>query len=613
VTRAWLVGVVLLGAACAEAPKLETGDRCTLTSECASPLVCRLERCRRECSTMRDCPIGSSCVRDARGFGACQVMEDECTLASECAAPLVCRFGTCTNPCATAEDCPAGAVCINDPDEGGTACVDPSERECERNSDCVAPQICAVDFRCREECREDRDCRDGLMCLGMGAMTFCGRPGVDAGIDAGPDAGLDGGTDAGPLDAGPLDAGPDVGRMMDAGMDGGPLDGGPLDTGPPDTGPPDTGPPDGGMMTMLGRGLVHVALGSLHGCRVSAVGRMDCWGDNPQGQIGDGTMMRRTSPVLVRATGVIEANGGGGHGCLLDDTMSLWCWGQNDSGQVGDGTTMRRLSPVMLTLPFTPRRVEAGGENTCAIDTTGAVWCWGNNTHGQIGDGTMVTPRLMPRMVTLPMAAAQVAIGGSSLGGTHTCALLVDGTVRCWGDDFYGQLGNGAPASDSSVPVVVSGVSGIEEIVTGSHHTCARRSTGAVVCWGDDGFGQGGDGTLSMPEFVYAPAGDVVGLGDAVELGAGVNHTCARRMGGTIVCWGSNVDGQVGLDPRLMINRYATPQTVTGLTGALELGVGDHHGCVRRALDHRCWGQGRGGQLGDGLMTDSWNHVRVSP
>lgn len=179
-----LLPLVLALSACGERPALRIGEKCSFNSDCESPLVCRLDRCRRECAGTRDCPLDSMCIVDELGIGVCQV-EDACELNSECLPPLVCRFGECTNECRTEEDCAAGASCLAQ-DDGALGCVDVSEKPCQVASDCDEEwQFCAPDGRCREQCREDRDCRDGAVCVGTEGMRMCVRDLPDDGVDAG--------------------------------------------------------------------------------------------------------------------------------------------------------------------------------------------------------------------------------------------------------------------------------------------------------------------------------------------------------------------------------------------------------------------------------------------
>lgn len=166
--------LLLLLAGCGDRPTFDPGEGCTLSSDCESPYVCRLERCRAECATIRDCPIGSLCVRDGDGIGACRLGDEaECTLDGECPTPLVCRAGACTNECVVDSDCTAGSVCAMDMDTELLGCFDPSDTECTRASDCPPDFTCKADGRCRPICREDRDCRDGALCEVIDGAAMC--------------------------------------------------------------------------------------------------------------------------------------------------------------------------------------------------------------------------------------------------------------------------------------------------------------------------------------------------------------------------------------------------------------------------------------------------------
>ena len=153
-----LVAALLLLVACGR-PLFTTGEACTLSSDCAEPLVCGLERCRRQCVDSRDCAAGLLCLRQSSG-DVCQLPEESmCALSSECPAGLACRFGTCTTECAEDRDCPEGARCEVDDDAGGArACVESIPELCIFNSDCGEPYICDEEQRCRLECVTDLDC-----------------------------------------------------------------------------------------------------------------------------------------------------------------------------------------------------------------------------------------------------------------------------------------------------------------------------------------------------------------------------------------------------------------------------------------------------------------------
>jgi alpha-tubulin suppressor-like RCC1 family protein len=290
------------------------------------------------------------------------------------------------------------------------------------------------------------------------------------------------------------------------------------------------------------------------------------------------------------------------------------CWGDDYVGQTGDGgpTGTDHAVPVRVLGLTDAIDIAVTKVSGCAVRASGSVVCWGANTYGQLGDG--VTPRTDPcgECTSTPVGvvgitdAIQVAAGGD----TH-CALHAGGTVSCWGSDGRGQLGDGSGTTlsgcafsglCSTTPVSVMGLTDAVEVVggvggTGSGHFCARRSGGAVVCWGYDSFGQLGDGGVGTGRSPVV----VTGLTDAIHLAAGGSHTCAIRAGGSVTCWGDNRDGQIGG----VGTSSSTPRAVAGVTDAVEIAAGGENTCVRRATGSLlCWGDNEYGQIGDGTVTD---------
>jgi alpha-tubulin suppressor-like RCC1 family protein len=284
----------------------------------------------------------------------------------------------------------------------------------------------------------------------------------------------------------------------------------------------------------LQRDVIAVAAGDRFSCALTAARAVSCWGNNNHGQIGDGTTTNRLAPVAVvgldRDVATIAARGE--HACALRDGRML-CWGGNVDGQLGDGTVTDRNEPVQVTGLEGVRSIATGGEHTCAIVTGGRLLCWGWNVRGQLGDAS-TTDRY------LPVAVEGLASGVSavSAGGRHTCALLTQGGVKCWGYGEFGQLGRGSTA-DSSVPVDVSGLSGgISSVTAGGNLTCALRTAGGVTCWGIDPTG--------ASDFASVPT-DISAIPVAViAVRAGFYHVCAIKVDGTVTCWGGNDTGQVG-------------------------------------------------------------------
>ncbi len=183
------------------------------------------------------------------------------------------------------------------------------------------------------------------------------------------------------------------------------------------------------------------------------------------------------------------------HTCALLATGAVNCWGFNGNGRLGDGTEIDRLTPTQVTgldgEVSEVTAITADGAHTCALLATGAVNCWGANYYGQLGDGTQ-NGWWTPTQVFEP-GSGVTAITAS---GDRTCALLVTGGVKCWGNNGDGQLGDGT-TTDRLTPTQVDGLdSGVTAITAGRHHTCALLVTGGVKCWGNNGDGQLGDGTI---------------------------------------------------------------------------------------------------------------------
>jgi alpha-tubulin suppressor-like RCC1 family protein len=243
-------------------------------------------------------------------------------------------------------------------------------------------------------------------------------------------------------------------------------------------------------------------------------------------------------------------------------------------------------------------RLAAGFEHTCAILDDASVQCWGQNNFGQLGDGT-TTNRSTP--VTVPNLGLAISV---TAGQKHTCAILSSGQVSCWGDNTFGQLGNGTTTS-SSTPVTISGLSQVKAISAGGGHTCAVRVTGDVWCWGDNRLGQLGNGSIASPLQSSAPI--QAHTVNVVSIAAGASFTCALEIG-FVYCWGDNSLGELGNNSR---TTSATPLPTAPVSGgagvrAVEVTAGQAFACALLSDSTvSCWGSNASGQLGNGTTTSS--------
>jgi hypothetical protein len=233
----------------------------------------------------------------------------------------------------------------------------------------------------------------------------------------------------------------------------------------------------------------------------------------------------------------------------------------------------------------------AGGVNTCIVRSDHTLWCWGVNDHGQLGDGTTNPAKTPTQVAALGANVIGVGIGSDS----HICAIMVDHTLRCAGDNELGSLGDGT--TSGSMTFVTPSIADVVEVKAGIEFTCARKSDGTVWCWGDNTDGQIGDGS-SMQR--TAPV-QVTTLGTSVaQIAAGWEHACARKTDGSVWCWGGNGAGMVGDGT---FNNAPAPVQLTTLTNVVQLGADAYDTCaVRSDGSDYCWGQDHDGQLNDGNM-----------
>jgi alpha-tubulin suppressor-like RCC1 family protein len=300
-----------------------------------------------------------------------------------------------------------------------------------------------------------------------------------------------------------------------------------------------------------------VATGEEDACALLADGQIDCWGDDAQGQLGNGKTT--DSAIPVEAEGIADATevaAGERHTCALLVGGHVDCWGGNEEGQLGDGSTSSSPTPVEVHGIAGATQVVAGDEYTCALVAGGGVECWGENGDGQLGNAT-TSDSDTPAEVQGIANATQV-----SADSHQTCAVLASGSDECWGENENGELGNGT-TDNSDIPVEVQGITTATQVATGLLHTCTLLASSHVECWGDVN-AVGRHVELEEPDkfFVKTPV-EVEGISSAVQLTAGLEYTCAVLSGGQIECWGANKSGQLGNDSHTF---SLLPVEVSGIT-----------------------------------------------
>lgn len=332
-------------------------------------------------------------------------------------------------------------------------------------------------------------------------------------------------------------------------------------------------------------------------------GGIACWGANFTGQLGNGSTTDSSTfvPVTNFFSGRAVAMGTGGHACGIDLARKVYCWGYNSQGQLGNTTFTNTTARVPVSDLIDSTGIAVGTSFSCALTVADGVRCWGANDFGQLGDGTTIGPHTSPvDVVGLTSGVARITAGDA-----HSCALTNAGGVKCWGANNNGELGDGTTTLRTTAVDVVGLTSGVASITTFGHTNCAVLTDGTVKCWGSNGVGILGDGTL-----VSYSATPVTVLGltthPIVAVAVGGDHACALEDGGGVKCWGQNNAGQLG--DGTTINR-PTPlnYVVGGTSGYIGIWAGGGHTCgIRPSLGGlTCWGANGFGQLGNGTTTDS--------
>lgn len=361
-----------------------------------------------------------------------------------------------------------------------------------------------------------------------------------------------------------------------------------------------------------------IAPGQSHNCALQADGSVLCWGDNSFGQLGNGDANFNDQLVPQRVLGLTDAaamESGAFFSCARRQTGSIVCWGNNQNGELGNGSAeLASATPLTVSGIANAAQLSVGYDHACALMSDQTVQCWGNNDNGQLGNGSTVDAGT-PVVVT-----GLTGVTAVKAGALTSCAILADSSVRCWGANGNGQLGNGT-TTDSSLPVAVTGLSNVTALATGTAHVCALQTGGTVSCWGSNAGRQFGnvsfvDAFSSVPVAATAVSG-------VQSLTAGYQHTCAVLSTAQVACWGLSYNAEMGRG-YYIDTADPLPEVIPGVTTAIQVAASGSATCAVLADNTaRCWGSNQGALLGRGTLNptetrdyvyrDTITHPMVAP
>ena len=353
--------------------------------------------------------------------------------------------------------------------------------------------------------------------------------------------------------------------------------------------------------TIFVLGVTKVASGEFHTCALFNDSTVKCWGLNNVYQIGDGTTTNRTVPTLV--TGISNATDivvGTYHSCALLSDHTIKCWGKNSTGQLGDGTTTTRTAPVLVSGISTAVAVYSTNSafHSCALLSDTTVRCWGYNSSGQLGDTTTTS-----RSTAIDPGFTNVT--SVAVGDAHTCVLFTAGNIKCVGTGSSGQLGNSASVN-STTWVDVTGVTTGSEVFGLQYATCVKLASGTLQCWGGNGYARLGDGTGTNRNI---PTTTPI-TGTLVKQSGGNDVSCILLSDNTIQCTGGNRNGEFGNYTNMGVSNFTT---LSGITNVTQISVGYTHVCaVLTNGNVKCWGGNSHGQLGNGIYNNKITPAQIT-
>lgn len=301
-----------------------------------------------------------------------------------------------------------------------------------------------------------------------------------------------------------------------------------------------------------------------------------------------------------------QLEGRTGFNCGVASSGAAYCWGHEATGELGNGdVATHRASPTLVSGGLVFTQVSTSGDysssyvHACGLTPAGAAYCWGDNVFGELGDGTTQSTT-----VPVPVTGGHV-FTSISAGSLFTCGVTASGTAYCWGDNTRGELGNGVVGGKSLVPVAVQGAQFTSISAGGAYYpfACGVTLSGQVVCWGNNAWGTLGDGTQDNA----ATPIPIASAGTFTQVSAGYYTACAVAVNGDAYCWGNGKSGELGQVPLPDSCIFGpntcstTPTLIPGGVQLTQVSVGAGHVCGTDAAGAaHCWGDGSDGALGDG-------------
>jgi alpha-tubulin suppressor-like RCC1 family protein len=336
--------------------------------------------------------------------------------------------------------------------------------------------------------------------------------------------------------------------------------------------------------------------------------RLWAFGLGTSGQLGDNTILSKSSPIQTTAFGTnwkqISVSMNNLTTTAIKSDGTLWSWGLGTTGQLGDNTILSKSSPVQTVAGGTTWLQSASGfAHTVAVKSDGTLWTWGSNaTYGQLGDNT-VAPKSSP--------VQTVAFGTNwknvSCGGYHCAATKTDGTLWGWGLGTLGQLGDNTILSKSSPVQTVAGGTNWLQVSCGYYHTAAIKTDGTLWTWGDNTSGKLGDNTASHKS---SPIQTVAFGTNWKQVSSGSYNMAAIKTDGTLWTWGQGPNGNLG--DNTAVSKSSPVQTVTFDTTWKQVSAGTGH-MIGTKTDNTMWswGLGTSGQLGDNTIVTKSSPVQT--